>query len=337
MEFLKHRLEAEGHTCVVLNIGTSRKIPSTEYVTVLSGPDFVRKLWRHARQGFAVHAHANGDSPTGLGLALLAEFIAVLNRRRCFLTFHAGAIQRHFPVRKGRLFVPLFRLLFMMPRTIICNSEAVKACIMEYGIAPEKIVPIPAFSRQYLEYRPATLPAALEEFLGRFPKTVFTYVRMRPLFYPLTMIDGVAELMRRRSDVGLVLCGGTGHADQGVWPAVQAAIARHGIADRICFVDDLDHDAFLTVMQRASVYLRTPITDGVASSVLEALALGVPVVACDNGTRPSGVITYPVEEATALADAVERVLIRPPGEESGAETRAAVPDTLADEVAVLTS
>ncbi len=145
------------------------------------------------------------------------------------------------------------------------------------------------------------LPPALEAFLGRYPSAVFTYVRMRPLFYPVTLIDGMAEVMRQRPDTGLVIVGGTGHADEGVWPSVQEAIRRHGVADRICFVDDLDHDAFLTALGRSALYLRTPITDGVASSVLESLALGIPVVACENGTRPPGVLTYPAADAGRMA------------------------------------
>jgi glycosyltransferase involved in cell wall biosynthesis len=117
---------------------------------------------------------------------------------------------------------------------------------------------------------------------------------------------------------------------------VQDAIERQGVQRRICFVDDLDHDAFLTALQRSALYLRTPITDGVASSVLESLALGIPVVACENGTRPAGIVTYPAEDSEALAAAVEHVLAR------GAEVKSAiagfeVPDTLADEVALLTS
>jgi glycosyltransferase involved in cell wall biosynthesis len=149
------------------------------------------------------------------------------------------------------------------------------------------------------------------------------------------MVDGMAAVMKRRGDVGLVVCGGTGHSDPGVWPAVQQAIQRHGVADRICFVDDLDHDAFLSALERSAVYLRTPITDGVASSVLESLALGVPVVACANGTRPANVITYQADDAAGLAVAVESVIgNRPPG-------RVAVPfpdlpDTVSDEISVLT-
>lgn len=336
VEFLKKRLERDGHECVVLNIGTSRRIPSPEYETVAGGLDFVRKVWRYSRRGFVVHAHANGDSPTGLMLALLAQLINLASGRRCYLTFHAGVIQRHFPKDRSRLLAPVFRLLFTIPRRIICNSEPVRRCIAEYGIEPDKITAIPAFSREYLEFTRVALPEAVEQFLRGATTPVFTYVRMRPLFYPVTLIDGMAQVMRARPDVGLVICGGLGHSDPGVWPAVQAAIARHGLADRICFVEDLDHDAFLTMLERAALYLRTPITDGVASSVLEALALGVPVVACENGTRPAGVVTYPAEDADRLAAAVLDVLDR-----RGCSDPPAIPfelpDTVTDEVALLTA
>lgn len=336
VEFLKKRLEREGHECVVLNIGTSRRIPSPEYETVMSGFDFVRKVWRYSRRGFVVHAHANGDSPTGLMLAIAAQLINLAAGRRCYLTFHAGVIQRHFPKDRGRLLAPAFRLLFTIPRRIICNSDAVRRCIADYGIDPGKISAIPAFSREYLEFTRVPLPGHVERFMREWPNTVFSYVRMRPLFYPVTLIDGMADVLRRRADVGLVICGGLGHSDPGVWPAVQAAIERHRMQDRICFVDDLDHDAFLTLLERCALYLRTPITDGVASSVLEALALGVPVVASENGTRPEGVATYPAEDAASLADAVLGVLDRRVDTTAALEQKE-LPDTVTDEVALLTA
>ena len=46
VEFLKQHLEAAGHECVVLNIGKSRNIPSTEYETVGGAPEYLRNLWR---------------------------------------------------------------------------------------------------------------------------------------------------------------------------------------------------------------------------------------------------------------------------------------------------
>ena len=336
VEFLKKRLEAEGHSCVVLNIGTSRAIPSPEYETVLGGRDFVQKVWRFARQGYTVHAHANGDALKGLLLALLAELLGLAAGRRPFLTFHAGVIQRFFPLEKSWRHAPLFWLLFALPRRIICNSAAVKAKIQGYGARADKIVPIAAFSKQYMEYSPAPLPAHLEEFFARYPHVVFTYVRMRPLFYPLTMVDGMAALVKRRPDVGLAVCGMSGHTDEGVWEAVEARIRETGIEPHLCLIEDLDHDAFLTALARSSLYLRTPITDGVASSVLESLALGVPVVGCENGTRPKGVLTYTADNAVEMAAQMEHVIL------NRAQVVAAigaldVPDTLADEIALLTA
>lgn len=335
VEFLKKSLEREGHECVVLNIGTSRHIPSTEYETVLGMSDFVRKVWRYSRRGFRLHAHANGDALKGTLLALTSELINLMCGQRCVLTFHAGVIQRYFPPDRARWAVPLYWFLFRIPQRIICNSEPVKAKIQEYGVPAEKIVAIPAFSSQYLEFVPAVLPEKATTFFARYPHVVFTYARMRPLFYPLVLVDGVAAVARRRPDVGLLLCGVSGHSDPGVWESVQERIERHGIGDRVCVIPDLDHDAFLTALRRSSLYLRTPITDGVASSVLESMALGVPVVACDNGTRPPGVITYPVEDHVAMADRIEHVIanreavIRAMGPIS-------VPDTLPAEMAVLT-
>ena len=335
IEHLKRSLEQHGHECVVLNVGPSRTIPSTEYETVLGAGDFVRKVWRFARRGFALHAHANGDTVKGLILALITEMLGLLAGQRVFLTFHAGAIQRYFPRGRNRWLIPAYWLLFTIPRRIVCNSEVVKDRIASYGISRHKIVPIPAFSRQYLEFTPAQLPPGLDSFLQRYRHAVFAYIQMRPLFFPQTLIEGIAKVMAERPDVGLVISGMAGHSDEGVRPAFEAAIQRHGIQDRLCILDDLDHDAFLTVLQRCVLYLRTPITDGVASSVLEALALRVPVVACENGTRPAGVVTYPPTESAGLASAVGHVIAHR-DEVVAAIPHFHVPDTVLDEVALLT-
>jgi len=335
VEFLKKRIEELGHRCVVLNVGPSRTIPSPEYESVLGAFDLLRKLCRYSARGFVVHAHTNGDSLKGPLLALVGASVNLAFGKRCFLTFHAGAIQRYFPRERAWWMVPLYWVLFTIPRRIICNSEAVRACIRRYGIPARKIVPIPAFSRQYLEFRPSPLPGKLDDFFARFEHVIFTYVRMRPLFFPLTMIDGMARVMARRTDVGLVLCGGLSHMEEGLWREVGARIQEAGIGERICLIEDLERDAFLSVLERSSIYLRTPITDGVASSVLESLALGTPVVASGNGTRPPHVVTYDAENPDALAEAVEHVLRNRTAiveRLGGLEIR----DTLSEEAALLT-
>lgn len=333
-QFLKRRLEADGHACVVLNIGTSRRVPSTEYETVLGVWDYVSKVWKYSNDGFTAHVHVNGASLKGLILALVAETINLLSGKRCFLTFHAGVEQKYFPRRKAWLLWPAFWLTFAMPARIICNSESVKAKIEEYGIHRDKISAIPAFSRQYLEFEPARLPDALERFYAHFPCVLFCYVNLRPLFYPVELVEGFSRLAESRQDVGLVLCGLSGHPETELLEATSARIAQRSLEDRVCLIGDLDHNEFLTALSRAAVYVRTHISDGVCSSVLEALTLGVPVVASENGHRPPGVVTYRAPDAEDLAkvledtlskrDAIAASLPRPP-----------IPDTLSVEVQML--
>jgi glycosyltransferase involved in cell wall biosynthesis len=336
VEYLKRLLEANGHECIVLNIGSSRKQPSPDYETVLGPFDYIRKVVRFTRRGFTSHLHVNGASPKGVALALVAGLIGGCWGRRPFLTFHAGVEQVYFPRSRAPRWAPVFRLLFALPRTIICNSEAVKQRIAEYGVAPEKIVPIPAFSTQYLERRAVDLPAALAAFYGKCPRIVFSYTRLRPLFYPVEIIRGFAAVARTLPDVGLVLCGVSDHKEIALEAQVRAEIVAQDLSDRILVVDDLDHDTFLEALARASLYLRSHVSDGVCSSVLEALSLGVPVVASENGTRPPGVLTYPAADADALArvliDALaRREAIRPQ------LSRPVLTDTLGLEVRLLTT
>ena len=336
VQFLKKYLEQRGHRCVVLNIGSSRAIPSDEYETVLGGLDYIRKVWRFSRQGLVAHVHANGASPKGFALAIAAQLINLVSGRRSFLTFHAGIEQVYFPRPKYPLLLPVFWILFKLPRAIICNSEEVKAKIVEYGVDPAKVVPIPAFSTQYLESTEAALPERLEDFYRRFNHIVFSYTKWRRLFYPEQLIEGFAQFAAHHPDAGLVLCGVAGHSDPGVWETVQRRIERLGVADRLLVVDDLPHEAFLQALGRSTVYLRTHISDGVCSSVMEALALGVPVVATENNTRPAGVITYPAEDPGALARCLMDVVARR-HEIVATMERPQVRDTLAAEAQLLTT
>ena len=68
--------------------------------------------------------------------------------------------------------------------------------------------------------------------------------------------------------------------------------------------------------------LRTTLYDGDALSVREALQLGTPVVATDNGMRPTGVRLIPISDLQALVAAIELEL-QPP--------RTSEPQPVADE------
>lgn len=336
VEYLKRQLTAAGHECVVLNIGVSRRTPSTEYETVHSGWDYLRKVIRFSRDGFTHHIHVNGATEKGVVLTLIAQVVSLCYGRRPVLTFHAGVEQVHFPRQKAPMWAPVYWLVFKLSRAVICNNNEVKAKIVEYGVRPGKVFPIPAFSTQYLQGAAAALPADLAEFFERFSEVVFSYIKMRPLFYPIELVQGFAELAAARKDVGLVLCGGVveDHGEKGLLERAMAVIDTHGIRDRVCIVQDLDHDSFLVALGRSTIYLRSHISDGVCSSVMESLSLGVPVVASENGNRPAGVLRYratdPHDLAAVLADALDRR-----AEIAATMPRPEVRDTLTEEADLL--
>lgn len=330
VSFVKQALLEAGHDCKVINIAPeSRCIPSPEYLTSMNGLDYAWKCLLYSLKGYRVHMHLNGNSPKGFMLSIIAQVMNLLTFKRADLTMHAGPYQIYFPRERAPRLAPMMKFIFGTSRRIICNSDAVKEKIVEYGINPDKIYPIQAFSRQYLQFEPAPLKPALEAFRQAHPQLICSYVFFRPEFFVEDMIRAIAKLRETHPGAGLMILG----SDQGS-EKVKALAEELGIAAHVYFAGDLDHDDFLTHISISTLKLRTPIRDGIASSVLEALALGVPVVASENERRPPSTITYNHEDVADMVRALRETLDDP----EGARSRVVKPeirDTVAEEVAVL--
>ncbi len=327
--FLKQEMEKQGHVCEVLNIGKGRFLTDRDFIPVFGGLDYVKKVFKHRLKGYLIHMHLNGDSPKGFVLTTLALLISVLTFRRPVITFHAGPIQKYFPQSQAPLLTPLYKLIFTLPRTIICNNEAVKKAIMGYGIKGEKIVPIQAFSKQYLNFEKVALKPEVEKFFAEHDPVIASYVFFRPEFFIEDMIRAVAKLVQKYPKFGLVIMGSEMGSED-----IQALIKELGIEDHVILAGDQDHDSFLTILTRSKLYLRTPFKDGIASSVLEALSLDVPVVACDNGSRPPSTVTYENRNVDDMAAKVEYVLEHH-DEVVKSIVHPEIKDTIQDEIKVL--
>ena len=306
VQFVKHKLEQLGHECQVLNIGKSRKQKSPDYVDVQSSWDYVRKVLRFSLRGYLVHMHMNGQSHKGAVLALLAEVINLLCGKRCVLTFHASADQKFFPKQKSGLMAPLLFLLFAIPKCIICNDALVKQKISEYGIQPEKIYPIPAFSKQYLEFQQIDLATSLLDFMARSEPLLVSYLLIRPSFDIATLLQAVKALTQAWPQLGLVIMGANTVGEDMDPEEVTRLVQDLGLERHLYWTGDLPHEQFLTVLSHASVFVRTHIYDGVCSSVLEALALNVPVVACENPHRPPEILTFKTGQFTDLVTKIRQ-------------------------------
>jgi glycosyltransferase involved in cell wall biosynthesis len=301
-QLVHETLKERGADSRVMDIGPGRHITGRDCIPVHGALDYAAKLLLYRLRGFTFHVHVNGDSQKGYLLALAAVALGRLTGKPPVLTFHAGPQQIYFPKPHG-LWYRAFQLLFRLSGRIICNHQPVKRLIANYGVPEQKIEPIPAFSVQYSEEVPAPLPAAVDEFLSAHSPRLFCYAMFRPEFTLECLFEAFAVFRREFPNTGLLMTGG-----EDVPPELKSHLQRLGIADAVLFAGNLPHAEFLTAVQRSDVFVRTHLRDGVCSSVLEALHLGTPVVAAEDGHRPPSVFKYAPGDADDLLRVLAGVL-----------------------------
>ena len=70
---------------------------------------------------------------------------------------------------------------------------------------------------------------------------------------------------------------------------------------------DVPHALTLRLIAESDLFLRTTLYDGDSVAIREALQLGTPVIASDNGMRPAGVHLIPCRSSEALRDRASTV------------------------------
>ncbi len=300
-EAVHKALKEAGADSQVLDLGPSRRITGRECVSVANGFDYFRKVIGGRWQGYTFEVHVNGDTWKRYLLALFAVIVGRATGKPSVLMFHAGPKQLYFPRERGFWF-QAFRLLFRMSGEIICNLESVMQAILLYGIAPEKVHAI--FSVQYQqEVIPVPLPEQVQRFLNQHEPRLFSYTLFRPEFTSECLFEALARVREKYSKAGLLIVGPTE-----VTPEVHAQIRHWNIESSVLIAGNLPRAEFLTAIQSSDVFVRTHLRDGMCSSVLEALSLGVPVVAAEDGIRPPSVVTYAPADTADLTRVLLQVL-----------------------------
>jgi len=293
---LRKELEARGWDCQVMNLNENRRVPSPEYIDVQSGPDYFWKVLRHVWRGYAVHVRVNGETKKGYLLALAALLLARMAGRPALLTYGGGHQQSYFPAPRGSFRYRAFSFLFRIPQRIYCNSEAVKKVLLTTGIPAERVEPIPHFSSYYVEFSPTALPGEVEEFYRKHDGVFFSYVCFRKEFALEFLAEAIRRFREKFPRVGFLLVGPWDREMNGM----KNFMRNEKIEDAVCLLASVPHDTFLTLLSRSLAYIRTPVTDGICSSVLESLRLKVPVLAADNGARPAGTLLWKEGDVESL-------------------------------------
>ncbi|MEZ5977092.1 MAG: glycosyltransferase family 4 protein [Planctomycetota bacterium] len=140
--------------------------------------------------------------------------------------------------------------------------------------------------------------------------------RLTPAKDPLTVVDGLAELVARGRDARLVWAGGElAKGDDAFGESVRARAAEKGVEERIRWLGHVPYPAMPELYRAADVLVNASHTGSVDKVVLEAMATGVPVLTCNESfgtvlaSLPDGGAAqfFEPRSAVSLADGVERL------------------------------
>jgi glycosyltransferase involved in cell wall biosynthesis len=291
-------LRRRGHICQVLKINENRTVKDPAYIDVQGGFDYLFKVLRYAAAGYRLDVHVNGQSKPGYILALIAALGGRLAFHPARITFHGGLSQAYFPSPDSIAVRRAFGLLFHLAGGIACDDDFVRQAILGYGIPPEKVTAIETFSPQYLTFQPVRLTQEIDAFLNSHSPAFFCYVSFRPEYQLSMLRDAMRRFRQYQPTAGFIWLG---FPDKEL-PRAQEFVRDWPVEERqsLLLLGNLAHDEFLTLLSRCFGCIRTPACDGVAASVLESLYMGIPVVASDNGRRPTGTLLYAETDAADL-------------------------------------
>ncbi len=212
---------------------------------------------------------------------------------------------------KVRLNEALDRLVMRRMDAVVCVSEAMAEKVRNAGVAAERAVVI----RNAVELPDGDPDPEYRRLLESFfPKPPRLVVGAAGRFSPEkgfgVLIDAASSVLRERPDAGFVLFG-----DGPLRPALERQVAELGLRQKVVlpgFRADL-----VKFLPHLDLFALSSFTEGLPVAVLEALAVGVPVVATAVGGTPEAVedgvcgrLASPGDPA-ALASGIAELLADP--------------------------
>jgi glycogen(starch) synthase len=298
-----HRfLRSRGVEAKVLDIGKGGR-PVPDVIPVQSLAKFGLRLAGFLSAGWTVHVHTSGNNTKSWMLAAAASVPSSRSPR--VITLHSGLLPDFLAASAARR--TLARAALAGYSRVVAVSPAVKAALVDCGVAEEKILVQPAFCASQVQPGPVTAAVELARFKRR-PLLAMAH-HPSPVYGRLTMFRALRMLADELPEVGLAVFG------PGTRTAEFARDAREThAAPYLEDLGELDHAEVLGLLSKSDAFIRPTTHDGDALSVREALALRVPCVASDVCARPEGTYLFHAGSPPDLASRVRQALIEGPKE-----------------------
>jgi glycosyltransferase involved in cell wall biosynthesis len=250
-------------------------------------PRMLPPIVREIRAGGALlHAH-DSHAVTLAGVCSLATRVPMVATRR--VDFHLR--------RRG---------LWGRAARVIAISAAVADVLSEDGIGPERVVVV--HSGIDIEAARQASPLGVRERLGLPPETTIacTVGALVPHKDHVTLLHAARRLVGRFPTLHWVIAG-----EGELRPVLEWLKGELNLTDRVHLLGQVTHP--VRVIADADVYVMSSRQEGLGTSVLDAMARGIPVASTSAGGLPEMLhqgagILVPPRNPDALAGAVERIL-----------------------------
>jgi glycosyltransferase involved in cell wall biosynthesis len=294
-------LRRRGVPAAVINVTRHRQRDGDAVFFPKSALQLVRLLVRLPHE--IIHIHFGGM----LTLRMLGMWLVctLLPGRRTVLTFHSGGYPS---TPEGRAAGPRSLQAIVLRRfdAIIAVNQEIVAFLRRLGVAPGRIHLIAPHAFLVDEGVSGDLPDPMRGFFSNHSPVLLSVGMLEPEYDLGLQIGLLGELRQTWPRAGLVIIG-SGALEADLRRQIQSRAHR----EHILLCGDVPHPDTMRALARADVVLRTTLYDGDAVSVREALHLGTPVIATENGMRPAGVRVIPVGDARALERAARSALATP--------------------------
>jgi glycosyltransferase involved in cell wall biosynthesis len=293
---IREHLRRHGVRAPVINLTRHRHANGDDVYYPRTARQVIKLL--HTIRADVVHLHIGGQlSPRLLALCLVC---ALVPGRKAVLTFHSGG----YPAwgRRGARAASLRGFIFRRLDAIIAVNAEIADLFRSLGVPADRVKVI-------CPYAPVSVSGGVDltDELRRFRRAhdpLLTTVGLLEPEYDLPFqIESLAAIRQRFPNAGLVIIG-SGSLE----PQLRQLIESQADGRHVLLCGDVAHPLTIRVMAESDLFLRTTLYDGDSVSVREALQLGVPVIATDNGMRPAGVHLLPRSNADALCEAIDAVL-----------------------------
>ncbi|MEQ1605315.1 MAG: glycosyltransferase family 4 protein [Pyrinomonadaceae bacterium] len=298
---IRDELIKRGDKCSIIATSRSSSIKDEPDVYHPSGPAEITKLLSSIKYD-VLHLHVGGElNRRVLGLALIASIFA---GRKSVLTVHSGAFPQTDEAKNAKS-LSKHGIVFHRFGGIIAVNDALADVFRRFGVADNRIHKILPFALR-LPDESVEVPKELTDFRTEHSPLFLSVGGLEKDYDPLFQVEAMGEILRESPNAGLMLVG-----EGSMRSEVENAVARSGYADNIMVAGNVEHAVTLHLIDRADILLRTTLFDGDAISVREAIFLGTPVIATENGMRPEGTYLIAIGDAESLVGKVREIITTP--------------------------